>query len=106
MWAIDWHMSRGDCSRIAEVCPSAPVCAHVELFWHRVWKDAGSPPTGALATIMRNTRAKYHRAVELHKRDSDRFRGSLIPTSIVDGNNRDLCKEAWHLEDKCPIQCE
>ena len=34
------------------------------LFWHHVWKDAGKPSAGALAGIMRNTRAKYHRAVK------------------------------------------
>ena len=73
------------------------------LFWQRVWKDAGSPPVGALATIMRNTRARYHRAVKLHKRDSDKFRGSLIATSIADGNNRDLWKELKKLDTSTKI---
>ena len=27
---IDWHMSIGECSRIAKVCPSEWVCAHAE----------------------------------------------------------------------------
>ena len=103
-------MSRGECWRIAEVCPSVWVCAHMErtehirplrddsLFWQRVSKDAGSPPVGVLATIKRNTRAKYHRTVKLHKRDSDKFRRSLIATSIADGNNRDLWKELKKLD--------
>ena len=68
------------------------------LFWHRVWKDTGSPPAGALATIMRNTRAKYHRTVKLHKRDSNKFRRYLIATSIADCNNRDLWKELKKLD--------
>ena len=108
------------CEQLIDAClePSAhplPKCApprgcmpmwneHIRLlhddslFWHRVWKDAGSPPAGALATIMRNTRTKYHRAIKLHKRDSNKFRRYLIATSIADCNNRDLWKEFKKLD--------
>ena len=68
------------------------------LFWHRVWKDAGSPATGALAAIMRNTRAKYHRAVKLHKRDADSFRRAMIANSISNGDSRNLWKELKKLD--------
>ena len=40
-----------------------PLC-DTSLFWHSVWKSAGRPPRDALADIMRNTRAKYHRAAK------------------------------------------
>ena len=73
------------------------------LFPHQVWKDAGSPPVGALATIMRNTRAKYHRAVKLHKPDSDKFRRSLIATSFANGNNSDLWNELKKLDTSTKI---
>ena len=36
------------------------------IFWHQVRKDAGSPSTGALAGVMRSTRAKYHKCVKEH----------------------------------------
>ena len=43
------------------------------LFWHWLWKEAGRPPTGVLASVMRNTR-QYHRTVKLHKREELKFR--------------------------------
>ena len=33
------------------------------IFWHRLWKDCGSPTSGWVAQIRRKTRAEYHRAV-------------------------------------------
>ena len=30
------------------------------LKWHHIWVDAGRPPTGVLANIMRSTRRQYH----------------------------------------------
>ena len=37
------------------------------LFWHSVWVSCGRPRTGVLASVMRHTRAKYHRAVKCLK---------------------------------------
>ena len=34
------------------------------IFWNDIWKSAGSPVTGQLATIRRNTRARYHQAIK------------------------------------------
>ena len=38
------------------------------LFWHSVWKDAGSPQSGALHQVMCHARRKYHTSVKLAKR--------------------------------------
>ena len=38
-------------------------------FWHRIWVDCGRPLAGSLSMIMRNTRARYHRAVRDLKRN-------------------------------------
>ena len=63
------------------------------LFWHQVWKDAGSPATGALAGIMRNTRAQYHRSVKEHKRNAEYYRNSMIANAIEKGEQRDIWSE-------------
>ena len=70
------------------------------IFWHSVWKDAGSPPSGALAGIMRNTRAKYHKAVKLHKRNLDNYRNSMIANAIDNGQQRDMWTELKKLDSK------
>ena len=33
------------------------------LFWHNVWVDCDRPKTGAVADVMRRTRAAYHYAI-------------------------------------------
>ena len=34
------------------------------IFWHKMWKDAGSPKDGAIADLRRSTRAEYHKAIK------------------------------------------
>ena len=43
------------------------------IFWHDIWKSAGSPPTGALADLRKFTRSKYRWAVRKAKRDTDKL---------------------------------
>ena len=33
------------------------------IFWHKLWVEAGRPPTGVVADIMRRTRRDYHKIV-------------------------------------------
>ena len=63
------------------------------LFWHSLWVDSGRPPVGALASIMRNTRSKYHRAVKSHKRNMENHRRSMMAQSVANGQQRDLWTE-------------
>ena len=52
------------------------------LFWHSVWKDAGSPQSGALHQVMCHARRKYHTAVKQAKRMAGHLKaGELIAAS-------------------------
>ena len=63
------------------------------LFWHAIWVSCGRPPAGALASVMRHTRAKYHRAIKLLKRDADRMRRTRLAESFNQGPKRDFWME-------------
>ena len=67
------------------------------LFWHWLWKEAGRPPAGALAAVMRYTRASYHRAVKIHKRDEIKNRRTII-ADCAKHNKRDLWSELRKLD--------
>ena len=110
------------CDQLISVCLKAseatfPLCApsHVRLpmwnehirplrdhslFWHWLWKEAGRPAAGALAAIMRSTRAKYHKAVKMHKSKQMSTRRSVIAKCVSDGLNRDFWREIKKLESK------
>ena len=68
------------------------------LFWHRVWSDAGKPPVGTLGSIMRGTRAKYHRAVDMHKKNALDLRRSMIAIAADEKGGRNLWKEIKKIE--------
>ena len=52
------------------------------LFWHSVWKDAGSPQSGALHQVMCHARRKYHTAVRQAKRMAGGIKaGELLAAS-------------------------
>ena len=48
------------------------------LFWHSVWKSAGSPSTGVLRDIMARTRNKYHYSIRKVKKESDDIRANKL----------------------------
>ena len=76
------------------------------IFWHHVWKDAGSPPVGALADVMRNTRAQYHRAAKHHKRYAEYNRNYMIASALENGQHRDIWNELKKLDcNKKPSPC-
>ena len=39
------------------------------IFWHSVWKSAGSPSSGVLRNIMAKTRNQYHYSIRRVKKD-------------------------------------
>ena len=41
------------------------------IFWHNIWKSAGSPVSGPLTNMRRFTRSKYHWAVKKAKQDTN-----------------------------------
>ena len=74
------------------------------LFWHSVWKSAGRPPRGALEDIMRNTRAKYHRAVKQLCSEQQSFRRSKIADTFMCDTSRNFWAENNKLEsNKRPV---
>ena len=56
------------------------------LFWHAVWKSAGSPLNNCLHNIMRSTRYTYHRAVKKCKRAELDIKKSKLLDTCVNGN--------------------
>ena len=75
------------------------------LFWHGLWRAAGSPRTGVVAHIMRSTRARYHRAVKDAKRNAKSAQSRLMAESIASGDDRNLWAEVKKLNGKgrtCP----
>ena len=48
------------------------------LFWHSVWKDAGSPKSGALHQVMCHARRKYHAAVKQSKRMAGHLKSAQL----------------------------
>ena len=68
------------------------------LFWHSVWSDVGKPPTGALAMVMRHTRAKYHKAANQAKRNRELNRNAKLAESVDTGQSRDLWDELKKLD--------
>ena len=69
------------------------------LFWHNIWKDAGRPPTGVLAMIMRRTRAKYHKAVSFCKSNIHLNRNLRLAESIENNLARDLWAELKKMDE-------
>ena len=108
------------CSDIIEIClnageqcfpATAPAKNHVPnwnsqikflredaLFWHSVWTDVGKPSTGALAMVMRHTRAKYHKATTQAKRNRELGRNAKLAESVDIGRGRDLWDELKKLD--------
>ena len=68
------------------------------LFWHSVWRDVGRPPTGALAMVMRHTRAKYHKATNQAKRNRELNRNAKLAESVDSDRGRDLWDELKKLD--------
>jgi len=63
------------------------------LFWHNVWREADKPHSGVVASIMRETRMKYHRAIREVIREGDTIRKEKFAESVLGNNSRDFWNE-------------
>ena len=61
------------------------------IFWHQVWKSAGSPQSGIIGHTRRSTRAQCHQTVKLVKAQQDSIYMSPVAESIKSNNT----KRAW-----------
>ena len=67
------------------------------LFWHIIWIDCGQPPAGSLSMIMRNTRARYHRAVRDLKRNQAELRRSKLADRAASADSKEFWAEVMKL---------
>ena len=67
------------------------------LFWHRLWIDIGRPQTGVVATVMRNTRYKYHKAVKDIKKNDLNVRKAKLAEKANESDGRSLWDELKRL---------
>jgi hypothetical protein len=63
------------------------------LFWHKIWKEAGSPRNGALADIMRSIRFKYHSSIRESRKNEECLRKQAFAESVLANKTRDFWKE-------------
>ena len=56
------------------------------LFWHAIWKSAGSPRHGVLFEIMRKTRNSYHYAVRRIQKKADLIRAQKLFEAAESGD--------------------
>ena len=69
----------------------------ISLFWHRLWIDIGRPQTGVVATVMRNTRYKYHKAVKDIKKNDLNVRKAKLAEKANESDGRSLWDELKRL---------
>ena len=67
------------------------------LFWHRLWVDIGRPQTGVVATVMRNTRYKYNKAVKDIKKNDLNVRKAKLAEKANESDGRSLWDELKRL---------
>jgi hypothetical protein len=63
------------------------------MFWHRLWKSAGSPHNGYIADIRKTTRAKYHLAIRLAKKKKESTIANNMANSLLENRGRDFWTE-------------
>ena len=52
------------------------------MFWHKFWKDNGSPNRGVIFDIRRKTRWQYHRALKLVKRNKENIKAERMANGL------------------------
>lgn len=63
------------------------------IFWHKLWKENGSPRDGSLASIRNSTRAKYHLAVKQVKAKKNSIIADKMSTCVINSKP----KEFWNI---------
>ena len=74
------------------------------LFSHNDWVDCDRPKTGAVADVMRRTRASYHLTIIRVRRNERNIINERIPDAMLDDNTRDFWSDAKRLRSNktCP----
>lgn len=63
------------------------------ILWHNIWSECGRPRSGAVADIMRRSRAQYHYAIRRVKSDVQNITRQRFAQAIVKDKNRNLWDE-------------
>ena len=63
------------------------------MFWHRRWIDCGRPHHGAVADVMRKTRAWYHVAIRKTRQHEANIVNERFAVALSDSRNRDFWQE-------------
>lgn len=70
------------------------------MFWHTLWKDNSSPRAGPLADVRRLTRAKYHQAIRLVKKDRDKCVANKLASALSTGKTKEFWGEVSKVRSK------
>ena len=74
------------------------------LFWHSVWKEAGSPQSGGLHQVMCSTRREYHTAVKKAKREAANAKAEELLKAAEIGDSALMNELKNTFDKKCPEQ--
>ena len=74
------------------------------MFWHSVWKDAGSPQSGVLHQVMCHARRKYHTAVRQVKRMAGGVKAGELLAAAESGDAALMQELKKSLDRKCMPQ--
>ena len=61
--------------------------------WHQIWKGQGSPKEGYIGQIMRKTRAKYHYAIKVLRRNEIKIKNEKLAGYVINKDSKCLWKE-------------
>jgi len=60
------------------------------LFWHRMWVDCNCPRDGAVADVMRRTRAEYHYAIRQTRQEENTIIRDRVAASLLEDGKRNF----------------
>jgi hypothetical protein len=63
------------------------------LFWHKLWKEGGSPTSGVLFDLRKKTRYEYHRALRFVKRNAKNIRATRMAADLANNNKKNFWAE-------------
>ena len=63
------------------------------MLWHNLWVDCGCPHCGAVADIMRRTRATYHYALRSVRKREQEIVNDRFATALLSHKDRDFWSE-------------
>jgi hypothetical protein len=75
------------------------------LFWHRMWADSGRPRDGAVADVMRRTRAAYHHAIRQIRQEENAIIHDRIATSLSEDGERNFWQDIKRIRGHEAVSC-